>query len=1412
MDGRQTQRVYRKEKRALRESVKVARASHPSRRATTPDAKDLKSGVANAEHFGFNSIGLWELSKKRQRTPINMKTKIIFRLAVLVFWLTTSTVFAQTGLPLNFSPLSNPLPTPQSYYLESDPNIPLGDKTPLILIHGIDFFSGTPAASAHNWDNFCIWFYSTPSIRNRFKIYRFDYQSNQSSVQTLGNYLAQLLNANDGSATDQKLAGKDIVILAHSMGGLVARRFMEEQRQTKASKWNQSALRLITLATPHHGTPAANRCDPPGYVGALGYKLAYELGSPAFASAASSMSSLSGIFYNAPSYNQPNRSDLLWDNYDSLFTLGFSPGEANPSTATLNSISSAQSYDSKIITYAGNIANGSFIHSGHDATLSTTADILANGLRIPSDGIVPIDSAWFQNRISNSQLRFFDDYDHYQMMQSKTVPGDLPSLTDPLFTMIGSDLTSALPVVTPATITSVSPATLPPSSSPQLITINGTNFKLPGDPNASSLVFYDPANTSYPRTPINVTATSMQYNITVQSATGTWRLKVVNGGVESLPFSFSVSSGSAQLTGLSISGPATVNENTSGQFTAKAIFSDGSNPTVTPTWSVSGPASIAASGQLSASSVNANTAVTVSASYTTGGITKTATANATVVDTGAICGYQYQQIIVNPNFASGGSGWTLTGAFQADSRFATCRSCPGYAYLANADGSAGNNLSGVLSQTFTIPGNAVEAALDFWDRTTTTETKGNFIDRLNVRLRLSNNSQVGLADIWNSSANTAYTQHSIDLINYKGQTVTLEFAGTTDANGPTAFRIDDVTLNVTTTIPPTPVSLVISGPSSVTEGGSGQYNATMIYCDGTTANVSALNWGNNIPSVVSFTSGGLLTAGLVNQDTVVSIYTTATVNGQNYQAFKDVTVVNQTVTFSSLAISGPSSMNENSSGQFTATALFSDGSSQSVSPTWSENSSVTTISSGGLLTAGDVNSDTTVTVSASYTTGGITRNASQDVLVVNTPPPVTLSSLSISGPNSMNENSTAQYTATAFFSDGSSQGVNPIWSEDSAATGISIFGLLSAGEVVGDTSVTISASYTTGGVTRNAQKSVTVINITVTPTYTLTVNASNGTVTKNPDQENYTSGIQVLLTATPAGGYQFNTWSGDVTGSQNPLTLTMTANKNITANFVVVPSSLKQLTGMHLSNSVIRFSLNGPVGSNYVVQVSSNLVDWVNRYVKTIPGGGAVIVSETLAGYSRRFYRAVTNDQGPFVLQPGPIDSKDIWTTSTYSYAPGDSFPGGGLNEYQLRVGGWYDLYYALLQFDLTDLPTNATSAVLYLYCFSQSGGGTPLYLDRITQSWDWRTQGTGRDYERLWWADKPTTSLWNVSQLPTPSVGQWYAVDITTLYNAWQSGTYPNYGLQFRPVLNNNNNFNNFYSSDYAGDSALRPKLVITK
>jgi hypothetical protein len=76
--------------------------------------------------------------------------------------------------------------------------------------------------------------------------------------------------------------------------------------------------------------------------------------------------------------------------------------------------------------------------------------------------------------------------------------------------------------------------------------------------------------------------------------------------------------------------------------------------------------------------------------------------------------------------------------------------------------------------------------------------------------------------------------------------------------------------------------------------------------------------------------------------------------------------------------------------------------------------------------------------------------------------------------------------------------------------------------------------------------------------YTLTTAASPagvGTVTRSPDQSLYPPG-QVTLTATVTyNGYQFDHWSGDASGSVNPVQLDVNGNKSVTANFTLIPPS-----------------------------------------------------------------------------------------------------------------------------------------------------------------------------------------------------------------------------------------------------------------
>ncbi|MGQ0658803.1 MAG: metallophosphoesterase, partial [Chromatiales bacterium] len=66
----------------------------------------------------------------------------------------------------------------------------------------------------------------------------------------------------------------------------------------------------------------------------------------------------------------------------------------------------------------------------------------------------------------------------------------------------------------------------------------------------------------------------------------------------------------------------------------------------------------------------------------------------------------------------------------------------------------------------------------------------------------------------------------------------------------------------------------------------------------------------------------------------------------------------------------------------------------------------------------------------------------------------------------------------------------------------------------------------------------------------LTVNVvGSGTVTLDPPGGIYDKGTDVTLTAVPAAGWSFSSWSEDLSGTANPATITMSADRSVTATF-----------------------------------------------------------------------------------------------------------------------------------------------------------------------------------------------------------------------------------------------------------------------
>jgi hypothetical protein len=103
-------------------------------------------------------------------------------------------------------------------------------------------------------------------------------------------------------------------------------------------------------------------------------------------------------------------------------------------------------------------------------------------------------------------------------------------------------------------------------------------------------------------------------------------------------------------------------------------------------------------------------------------------------------------------------------------------------------------------------------------------------------------------------------------------------------------------------------------------------------------------------------------------------------------------------------------------------------------------------------------------------------------------------------------------------------------------------------------------------------------------TYALTTAVSpegSGTISPAAGVHAFNAGTELDITATPAPGFAFEHWGGDCSGSDD-CSVTMTADKNITAYFTVVPSGLLgDVNADSLVNSTdALIILSGDVGIN----------------------------------------------------------------------------------------------------------------------------------------------------------------------------------------------------------------------------------------
>ncbi|TAK50795.1 MAG: hypothetical protein EPO24_16405, partial [Bacteroidetes bacterium] len=183
-------------------------------------------------------------------------------------------------------------------------------------------------------------------------------------------------------------------------------------------------------------------------------------------------------------------------------------------------------------------------------------------------------------------------------------------------------------------------------------------------------------------------------------------------------------------------------------------------------------------------------------------------------------------------------------------------------------------------------------------------------------------------------------------------------------------------------------------------------------------------------------------------------------------------------------------------------------------------------------------------------------------------------------------------------------------------------------------------------------------------TYTLTVNATNGSVTKNPDVTAYPEGTSVILTATPAEGYHFANWSGNLSGSENPDTLLMDGNKTVTANFALQTFTI---TATAVGNGIISppgvTSVSFGGSQAYAItpdtgyHIDSIVVDGVNVGAGTSYEFTAVIANHTIDAYfSINYYTITAYITAGGTTSPSGDTSVAYGSDVTYMFYPDEGY------------------------------------------------------------------------------------------------------------------------------------------------------------
>ncbi|GAB3580479.1 M4 family metallopeptidase [Calidifontibacter terrae] len=148
------------------------------------------------------------------------------------------------------------------------------------------------------------------------------------------------------------------------------------------------------------------------------------------------------------------------------------------------------------------------------------------------------------------------------------------------------------------------------------------------------------------------------------------------------------------------------------------------------------------------------------------------------------------ELVTNGGFESGTTGWTGTAGPITNNSGQAAHAGSWKMWLGGNGTTANEN----ESQSVTIPASATSASLSYYLHIDSAESGSTAYDKSTVTVTPSGGSATTVASYSNANKASGYQKVTVNLLSYKGKTVTLKFTGTEDSSLQTSFVYDDVSV------------------------------------------------------------------------------------------------------------------------------------------------------------------------------------------------------------------------------------------------------------------------------------------------------------------------------------------------------------------------------------------------------------------------------------------------------------------------------------------------------------------------------------------------------------------------------------------------------------------------------------------